>query len=208
MPFIDLNGLNRFLTNVKTLIDSKISSINTPSPWRYSYNSTDDVLGLERDIETKTVTKCVLPYEVSADGITDEENAYHDTTNETYATIPVSTEEITSKIFIDTQIPQTVSNASISFKVGTSNISQSVWEKRSYVVKCGNTTLASGDFPLRTLGTVITATGTITSPIVEIDITAKTTVEQNVRIFGAQVDMTYTSSKEWVTIMRKNKLAK
>lgn len=76
------------------------------------------------------------------------------------------------------------------------------------LVKCGNTTLASGDFPLKTLGTVITVTGTITSPIVEIDITAKTTVEQNVRIFGAQVDMTYTSSKEWVTIMRKNKLAK
>lgn len=207
MPFVDLNGLNRFLSKAKTLIDAKIANVSTPAPWKYSYNAEADVLGMVRDVEAHSATKCILPYKVSATGLVDEANAYHDTTNETYASMPTGTDERTAKIYIDTQIPQTVS-VNISFKIGTSNISPAIWTKRRYTVKCGGVTLASGELPLRTLGTVITVTGTLTSPIIEIDITAQTTMEHNVRIFGAQVDATYTATKEWITLIRQNQLVK
>lgn len=208
MPIVDLNGLNRFLSKAKTLINEKIANISTPTPWKYSYNTAGDVLGLVRDVEAHSVTKSVLPYAVEATGVTDEANAYHDTTNETYASMPTGTDSRTAKIYIDTQIPQTVSNATILFKIGTSNISQAVWNERKYTVKCGGVTLAHGDFPLKTMGTVITVTGTLTSPIIEIDITAKTTVDQYVRIFGAQMNATYTATKEWISLIRNNQLAK
>lgn len=208
MPFVDLNGLNRFLSKVKALINEKIANVSIPAPWKYSYNVAGDVLGMVRDVEAHSVTKCALPYEIVATGLTDEANAYHDTTNETYASMPTGTDERTAKIYIDTQIPQTVSNVSVSFKIGTGNISPAIWTKRSYTVKCGGVTLATGELPLRTLGTVITVTGTLTSPIVEIDVTAQTTMEQYVRIFGAQVDATYAATKEWITLIRQNQLAR
>lgn len=205
MPFIDIGGLSRFLDKVKALIDERIANIS--APWKCRYIASGDVLVMERDVDRHTETKCVLPYKIDATGLADEANAYNDTTNETYASFPTGTDERTAKIYIDTQIPQTV-NASVSFKVGSSNISPTMWTKHTYTIKCGGATLASGDFPLRTLGTVLTATGTLTSPIVEITVTAKTTAEHNVRLFGAQVDASYTTSKEWVTVMRQNQLAK
>ena len=206
MPFIDLARLSRFLDKVKLLIDEKISCISTPAPWRYQYIADCDVLGMVRDVDSHSVTKSSLPYKVNASELTDEENAYNDTTNETYASMLTATTERTAKIYIDTQIPETVSSMTVSFKIGTSNISPSVWTKKEYTVKCGGNTLASGEFALKTTGSVITLTvdKTSISPIIEIDITAQTTVDQYVRIFGASTTATYTATKAWVSLIRDN----
>lgn len=210
MPVIDLVRLNRFLGKVKLLIDEKIAEISTPTPWKYQYIADGDVLGMVRDIDSQTVTKNSFPYKVVAPWIIDESNAYHDTTNETYAQMPTTTTERTAKIYIDTQIPETVSNMTISFKVGTSNISPSVWNKRSYVVKCGGVTLGSGDLVLKTMGNIVTlnVAKTSVSPIVEIDITAQTTMEQYVRIFGAEVSATYNATKKWVSMIRNDQFVR
>lgn len=218
MPFIDTNALNRFLWNllrkVETLIDAKLMSVSAPTPWRYRYDSAGDVLGMERDVEPYTKTENYLPYGITADAeITDKANAFSNTESTEYATILTGTDERKIKMYLDTQIPPdaTVSAMNISFKIGTSNISQAVWTKRTYAVKCGGNTLDSGDFTLRTTGNIITVVvedmSLITSPVIEIEITAQTTNEQSVRIFGAQADATFTAEQEWVTVIRQNKLA-
>lgn len=210
MPFIDLQRLDRFWERVKQYIDVNATGTNTPAPWMYRSDSAGDVLGMERNIGQHTSNDCSFPYSVTADvELGDELNAYHDTTNTSYATLTTATEARTIKIYIDTQLPSdtTISSMSVSFKVGTSNISSAVWTKRTYTVKCGNNVLGSGNFTLRTAGAVTTVeisnTSLVTSPIIEIDVTAQTTNEQNVRIFGAQVDVEYTSAKEYVSIVRQ-----
>jgi hypothetical protein len=214
MPFITLSGLGRFLTNVRALINAKAAEIS-PAPWKFTYNEAGDILGMERDLTAYTATRKDLPYKVTASvALTDESKAYNDTDNTEYAVMPTGTDERTAKILIDTQIPQgsTISSMTISFKVGSDNISPSIWTKRTYSVKCGSNVLGNGTLTLRTAGYVatisVTDTSKIISPIIEIDITAQTTEEKNIRIFGAQVESTYTATREWVTVMRQNQLAK
>ena len=209
MPFIDLNRLERFWWRVKQYIDS--NGTNTPAPWAFRYDSASDVLGMERNIASHTSSDCNLPYNVTADiGLCDESNAYHDTTNTNYATLTTAAEVRTARIYIDTQLPSDsiITSMSVSFKIGTSNISQAVWTTRTYTVKCGDNVLGSGNFTLRTSGVVttieVTDTSLITSPIIEIEVKAQTTNEQNVRIFGAQADVEYTSAKEYVSVVRKS----
>lgn len=213
MPVITLNGLNRFLTKVKALIDAKIANV-APTPWRYKYISAGDILGLERDVTAYTASKKILPYKVTASvGITDEAKAYNDTENAEYATMATSTDERTMKMLIDTQVPPgaTISSMSIAFKVGSNNISPSMWAKRTYTVKCGDNILGSGTLVLRTMGNIFTIPVTdmslIVSPVIEIAVTAQTVEEQTVRIFGAEVNTTFTATREWVTVMRQNQLA-
>lgn len=213
MPFIDLNGLKRFLNRLETLIDAKL--MNVSAPWRCRYDSAGDVLGMERDVESYTRETTCLPYNITADAeITDKANAFNNTDNTEYATMLTATDERTIKMYLDTQMPPdaTASVVTIAFKIGTSNISQAMWTKRTYSVKCGGNTLDSGDFTLRTTGNIITVAvsdaSLITSPIIEIEIKAQTTAEQSVRIFGAQADITYTANKEWVSMIRQNQLAK
>ena len=211
MPFIDLERLERFWGRVKQYIDANGAGTNTPAPWAYRYDSASDVLGMERDIGQHASSDCILPYSVTADvELGDEANAYHDTTNTNYATLTTAAEERTVKMYIDTQLPSdaTISAMSVAFKIGTSNISSAVWGTRTYKVKCGANVLGSGNFTLRTAGVVTTIEvsdmSLITSPIIEIEVTAKTTNEQNVRIFGAQVDVEYTSAKEYVSVVRQS----
>ena len=214
MPFIDLNGLSRFLEKIKRLIDEKVANVSAPTPWRYRYDSAGDVLGLERDVDSYTATKTILPYRITADvELTDKANAFNNTENTEYATMLTSTEARKAKIYIDTELPMdaTLSAFSVSFKIGTSNISAAMWSARRYVVKCGGNTLGSGDFALRTTGNITTITvsdtSLIVSPIIEIEITAQTTAEQSVRIFGAMVDATYTATQEWISVVHQNQLA-
>ncbi len=212
MPFIDLGRLERFWWRVKQYIDAQVAGASSaPAPWAYRYDSASDVLGMERDIGQHASSGCSLPYSVTADvELSDEVNAYHDTTNTNYAILTTATEARTARMYIDTQLPSdaTISAMSVSFKIGTSNISSAVWTKRTYTVKCGNNVLGSGNFTLRTMGVVTTIEvsdmSLITSPIIEIEVTAQTTNEQNVRIFGAQADVEYTSAKEYVSVVRQN----
>lgn len=214
MPFIDLNGLNRFLEKVKALINAKVVGMS-PAPWEYSYNAAGDILGMERDVPSYTATRKVLPYKVTASvELVDEAKAYNDTTNTEYATMATSADERTMKMLIDTQLPTgaAISDMSISFKVGSNNISPSMWTKRTYTVKCGENILGSGTLVLKTLGNIVTIPVTnkslIVSPVIEIAVTAKTVQEQTIRIFGAEVSTTFVATREWVTVMRQNQLAK
>lgn len=213
MPFIDINGLDRFLGKIKALIDEKIANIS-PTPWKYKYKAVGDILGMERNVSAYTATKKLLPYKVTATvGLTDEAKAYNDATNEEYATMATSTDERTMKMLIDTQMPTgaTISNMSIAFKVGSNNISPSKWTKRTYTVKCGGNILGSGTLVLKTMGNVFTIPVTdmslIVSPIIEIAVTVQTTEELSVRVFGAEVSTTFAATREWVTVMRQNQLA-
>lgn len=215
MPFVDLNGLNRFLGKVKTLIDTKTANLTAPTPWRYQYDASGDVLAMVRDTDVYTTTRKDLPYKVSASvDIADVAKAYNDTTNAEYASMPTANEERTLKILIDTQVPPgaAISNMNISFKIGSNNISPSIWTKRIYSVKCGSNELANDTLTLRTMGSIfsfsVSDKSLIVSPVIEISVTVKTTEEQIVRIFGAQVETTFTATQEWVTIMRQNQLAK
>ena len=203
LPFTD--------EDIRSLIGSGGSDVSSPTPWAYRYVSESDVLGMERDIGQHASSGCILPYSVTADvELNDEANAYNDTTNTDYAMFVTATEARTLRFYIDTQLPSdaTISAMSISFKIGTSNISPAVWTTRTYVVKCGGNVLASGNFTLRTTGYVTTITVTdmslVVSPIIEIEVTAQTTMEQNVRVFGAQVDVDYTSAKEYVSVVRQS----
>ena len=213
MPFIDINGLDRFLGKIKALIDEKIANIS-PTPWKYKYKAVGDILGMERNVSAYTATKKLLPYKVTATvELADKAKAYNDATNEEYATMATSTDERTMKMLIDTQMPTgaTISNMSIAFKVGSNNISPSKWTKRTYTVKCGGNILGSGTLVLKTMGNVFTIPVTdmslIVSPIIEIAVTVQTTEELSVRVFGAEVSTTFTATREWVTVMRQNQLA-
>ena len=214
MPFVDLIRLERFWQRVKQYIDSRGAGASAPTPWRYRYDSAGDVLGLERDVPSYTKTSSCLPYKITADAeITDKANAFNDTENTEFATMLTATEERTIKIYLDTQLPldAIVSDMNIAFKIGTSNISQTMWTKRTYAVKCGGNTLDSGILTLRTTGNIITVAvedmSLITSPIIEIEITAQTVSEQSVRIFGAQANVTFTAEQEWISVIRQNQLA-
>ena len=184
---------------------------NTTAPWKYVYDANGDRLGMERDVASYATTKTILPYKVESTAeLADAKNAYNNIDNAVYASMTTGATSQSASLFIDTQIPSdaTISSMSIAFKVGTSNISSAVWTTHTYSVKCGNNVLGSGDFALKTTGNITTVTvsntSLVVSPIIEIELTALTTVAQNVRIYGAQVEVAYTSSKDSVSLLRQN----
>lgn len=186
---------------------------NATAPYKFIYDTDGDVLGMVRDVASYTKTKTYTPYNIEGDNITDKGKGYADSTNESYAELETTTESRTAKIYIDLEIPPTatISALTINAKIGTSNISSAVWTTHTYSIKSGSNVLGSGDFTLKTLGNVISLTVTdmtkIVSPIIVIELTAQTTVTQYVRIFGADVSITYSAAQEFVSLIRQNKLA-
>lgn len=201
--------------------ENKISTLETAveaagsatEPYKYVYEAGGDVLGMVRDVASYTKSKTYTPYNIEGDNITDKEKGYADSANESYAELGTTTASRTAKIYIDLGIPPiaTISALTIKAKIGTSNISTSVWTTHKYSIKSGANVLGSGDFALKTAGNVITLTVSdmtkIVSPIIVIELTAQTTNAQAVRIFGADASITYSATQEYVSIIRQNKLA-
>lgn len=186
---------------------------NATAPYTYVYEAGGDVLGMVRDVASYTKSKTYTPYNIEGDYITDKEKGYAGSANESYAELETTTTSRTAKIYIDMGIPPvaTISSLTINAKIGTSNISSAVWTTHKYSIKSGANEIGSGDFTLKTLGNVISLVVTdmtkIVSPIIVIELTAQTTNAQSVRIFGADVSITYSAVQEYISLIRQNKLA-
>lgn len=189
-------------------------TVTTPAPWKFVYDTHNEVLGLTQDVESYTKTIKEKAYNIEWDGdITNLDNGCGDSDNTLYATLPTATTARTGRIYIDTQMPTgvTLSSFSVSVKLGTNNISPSIWTTHSYIIKCGSYTLKEGDFTLSMNGAKITATVTnpvvLASPVIVIEFVAQTTDEREVRVYGADVQATYTATKEYVSLARGSKIA-
>lgn len=196
--------------NLETAVGTTQSAM---APYSYVYDTDGDVLGMVRSVSSYTKTAKLIPYNVDSDYVTNKARCYSDSSHEYYAEMETTTTSRTAKLYIDMEIPQSasISSLTINAKVGSSNISSSVWTTRTYSVKSGSNVLGSGSFTLSTSGSVITVSVTdmtkIVSPIIVIELTAQTTNTQNVRIYGADVAITYTASQKYVSLVRQNKAA-
>lgn len=200
-------------TQISGLETAVQAAQNAIAPYKYIYDTDGDVLGMVRDVASYTKSETYTPYSIEGDNITGRGKGFADSTNETYAELETATTSRTAKIYIDLGIPPTatISSLTINAKVGTSNISSAVWTTHTYSIKSGGNVLGSGDFTLKTAGNVISLTITdmtkIVSPVIVIELTAQTTVAQYVRIYGADVSITYSAAQEFVSLIRQNKLA-
>lgn len=195
--------------------NGKAAWMNAPTaPWKFAYDSYGDVLSLERSVTGYTKSKTITPYNIAGTvDISNVSNAYSNTDNTAYAQIATSTTANKITLYIDTGIPSdaSITSLAISFKTAATSISTSVFSTRQYSVKCGGNTLRSGSFSLSTTGRITTVTVTdmakIVSPIIVIELTIAATAGHYLKLFGAQVEIGYSSSRERVSIIRQGNLA-
>lgn len=199
--------------NSKIEAIEKVAGVNPIAPYSYVYDTDGDVLGVVKDVASYSKTATFIPYNLEGENITDKARCYANSNNEYYAEFATTTSARTARLYIDIGIPPsaTISSLMINVKVGSSNISSATWTTRAYAIKSGGNTLASGSFTLGTSGKMITATITdmtkIVSPIIVVELTAQTTSSQYVKIYGADVSITYSATQEYVSLVRQSTLA-